>query len=244
MSWSEHVFLYCERGRDAAFWAEPLNALSNGAFLLAAAVAAARLWRGARTGSALRGQNPVLWGLIGLVATIGVGSFLFHTYATRWAMLADVVPITVFMVAYLAYALRVFLGIGWLAIAGLVALFLLAGQAAAGITCGPQAPGELTKACLNGSLGYAPALVSLWAIGLVARQRGLDTGGPLLAGGVLFLVAATLRTVDPEVCDATHLLGHPRGTHALWHLLNAVMLYLLLRCAIDHGGPHDREGNA
>ncbi|MGZ5916501.1 MAG: hypothetical protein ACXWJ4_04140 [Methyloceanibacter sp.] len=36
MTLSEHVFLYCERGTNGAFLAEPFNAGSNAAFLLAA----------------------------------------------------------------------------------------------------------------------------------------------------------------------------------------------------------------
>lgn len=35
MTLSEHVFLYCERGTNGAFLAEPFNAGSNAAFLLA-----------------------------------------------------------------------------------------------------------------------------------------------------------------------------------------------------------------
>jgi hypothetical protein len=34
MTFGEHVFLYCERGSDAALLAEPINAASNAAILL------------------------------------------------------------------------------------------------------------------------------------------------------------------------------------------------------------------
>ena len=40
MDLGQHVFLYCERGTSTALWAEPFNAASNAAFLLAALVAA------------------------------------------------------------------------------------------------------------------------------------------------------------------------------------------------------------
>jgi uncharacterized membrane protein YhhN len=62
---------YCER-LSGAFWAEPWNALTNGAFLLAA-VAALQLWR--RSGGSGR---PTL-ALVALVFAIGIGSFLYHT---------------------------------------------------------------------------------------------------------------------------------------------------------------------
>jgi hypothetical protein len=43
MAWSTPIDLYCERA-DPSFWAEPVNALSNCAFLIAAAAAFAQ-WR-------------------------------------------------------------------------------------------------------------------------------------------------------------------------------------------------------
>jgi hypothetical protein len=45
MGLSERVFLYCERGRSEALFAEPINAASNAAFLLAALVALLLLLR-------------------------------------------------------------------------------------------------------------------------------------------------------------------------------------------------------
>ena len=72
--WSTPIDLYCERVTPA-FWAEPLNALSNIAFLIAA-YAAFDLWR--RLGK----NDPVILALIMVVAVVGVGSFAFHTLAT------------------------------------------------------------------------------------------------------------------------------------------------------------------
>jgi hypothetical protein len=43
MDWNAFVDNYCER-TGAGFWAEPLNAISNASFLVAAALAF-RLWR-------------------------------------------------------------------------------------------------------------------------------------------------------------------------------------------------------
>lgn len=239
MSWSEQVFMYCERGLDSAFWAEPFNALSNGAFLVVAGAASARLGATAPASRDQVGQRLALWTLIALTGAIGVGSFLFHTFATRWALLADVGPITLFMLAYLAYALRIFLGLGWLAIVLILPAFLLAGSAASSIVCSPADASGHQPPCLNGSLGYAPALVSLWIIGLVAWRRGLGVRLPLLAAGAVFLLSAALRTIDRDACEAARILGHDRGTHFLWHLLNALTLHLLLRAAIED--PHARQ---
>ncbi|MEW8428994.1 MAG: hypothetical protein G8D61_04715, partial [gamma proteobacterium symbiont of Ctena orbiculata] len=73
---------YCER-IDDSFWAEPLNAATNLVFLFAAAAQIRALRQSA---------EPIrrlwdLWALTGLLAAIGIGSFLWHTFATAWAEL-------------------------------------------------------------------------------------------------------------------------------------------------------------
>ncbi|MEZ5818002.1 MAG: ceramidase domain-containing protein [Hyphomicrobiaceae bacterium] len=243
MGWFEHVFNYCERGLDPSFWAEPFNAVSNGAFLVTAGAGALTLRRSRAPGREPgqgRAERLALWGLVGLVAVIGLGSFLFHTFATRWALIADVAPITVFMVVYLGYALRVFIGLGrW--VTGLaVAAFLMVGSGASRLACAvhqaaPGASVAATEPCFNGSLGYVPALVAMVVVGMLAQRKREAAAGKLLAAAVVFVVSVVLRTIDRDVCEATWLLGQVRGTHALWHLLNAVTLWLLLSAAIMEG---------
>ena len=48
-----------------------------------------------------------------ILAAIGIGSYLFHTHARVWAMLADVVPIQAFILVYLALATIRFFGTPW-----------------------------------------------------------------------------------------------------------------------------------
>ena len=88
----QKIFNYCERGQDPAFWGEPLNAVSNIGFVL---LGLAALWSIA----ALKPQERSLyaWTLALLAILIGVGSFLFHTLAERWAGAMDVIPIQIFM---------------------------------------------------------------------------------------------------------------------------------------------------
>ena len=228
--WTTQLFSYCERALDPSFWAEPLNALTNIAFLLAA-LAGALLWlRQPREGRRI--FDAVL---IFIVAVIGTGSFLFHTYATRWAVLADVIPITIFMLAYLVYACRKFLSWGWLATAVSLGVFIFAmTQLEYAIRCngGP---------CLNGSLGYVPALVVLLLFGAMLQAGSHPAGKHIVSAGLIFAVSLAFRTVDREICELTDLFGMgPVGTHFIWHMLNAVLLYLLLRAAIRHGDFSDR----
>lgn len=232
---STQIFAYCERGLDPSFWAEPFNALSNAAFFLAAAFGVAAL----AASPAARVQKRPLWaeaGLVTLVAIIGVGSLLFHTLATRWAAIADGAPIGIFMLAYTGYALRRYLGQSWpMTIAG-VAAFLVSFATFAAMPC-PIALRQLVKGsgCLNGSLAYAPALATLVLVGFAAKARSHPSAGYLLAATAVFAVSLAFRSLDQELCSATLLWSRPRGTHALWHLLNALTLGLLLAAAVRHG---------
>ncbi len=217
------LFNYCERGVDPAFWAEPLNALSNAGFLVVS-LAAFLNWR--RQPAATRGGSELA--LIALVLVIGIGSFLFHTFATRWAMLADTVPIGIFMLAYFAYALRRLIGLDiWPVLAGLV-LFVTALAAAGNVKCGGVA-------CLNGSVGYLPAFAAIAGTGEYLRRARHPSAVPLLIAAGLFAISLTFRTLDRAVCPLT-LMGATwhTGTHALWHALNAVVLYLLLRATANY----------
>jgi hypothetical protein len=208
MDWSRPVDLYCER-TDPSFWAEPVNAISNAAFLIAAA-AAYMQWR--RAGGR---DVPVLL-LIVLTAVIGVGSFIFHTVATSGAVLFDTVPIAVFIYGYLFFALRRFLGLS--AMAALALLIVFAGLSSLEAAYVPQD-------ALNGSHAYLPALAATVLIGVITTRR---TAGPLVLGaGAVLAVSLVFRSIDQAVCPS-----FPLGTHFLWHTLNGVVLYLLLRAAL------------
>ena len=102
---TDYVDGYCERVAPG-LWGEPLNSLSNLAFLVAA-VLVWRLAAGDRTGR-------LLAGLIGLVF---VASTTFHLLATRWAAVGDSVAILVFVLVYAVLFPRVFFGwrLSWLA---------------------------------------------------------------------------------------------------------------------------------
>ncbi len=218
------LFQYCERGLDPTFWAEPINAVTNAAFWFAA-IAAFMLWRRQPAGD----RRVVDLMLIVLVFVIGTGSFLFHTFATRWAALADVIPIGILMLAYMGYALRRYFGWSWLYTAIGLAVFVFALQQAGTLRCdgGP---------CLNGSVGYVPAFIALVGIGAVLMVTAHPAGGALLAAGLIFGVSLAARTLDMEICTGT-MLGAvgPVGTHFIWHALNGTLLYILLRAAIRHG---------
>ena len=223
MDWFEPVSAYCERS-GPGFWAEPANAVSNAAFLLAAAAVARRAAR------ADPPDRPCL-ALSGLIAVVGLGSFLFHTLAVYWAMLADVIPIAVFIYAYLFLALRRFLRLSPVRAGTATAGFALFGVALTPMLDGVT--GADVSRLTNGSIDYLPALIALFGMALAVlgrpEERFLGTGRRLAGIGLLFLISLVARTTDQAVCAVL-----PVGTHTLWHILNAAVLYGLVSTAIRH----------
>lgn len=208
MDWGRAVDLYCER-TDPSFWAEPVNAITNASFLIAALVAFVQWRRG--------GANdwPVL-ALIVVTAAIGFGSFIFHTIATSTAARFDTIPIAVFIFGYLLLALRRFIGLSLIVSFGALVAF-----AAFTYVEGLVVP----RGALNGSHAYLPALGALLAVAWPMRR--LPAGRWLFAAAGTLAVSLTFRSIDMAVCDAL-----PLGTHFLWHSLNGLALYLLLRAAL------------
>lgn len=218
-SWFTPIDNYCER-LAPGFWAEPLNAVSNGAFL-AAAVYAFMVWR--RAGAR---DWPVLW-LIAVTAVVGAGSFLFHTFANRWSLLADVLPIAIFIYSYFLLAMRRFLRLGVASAIAVTGLFAAFNMSFASLWLS-----VLPGLTLNGSIGYLPAALAMLGVGLLCILEGLRmTGQALVATGCLFALSLFFRSIDHAACTAL-----PMGTHYLWHAFNALVLAMLMRVALLHSG--------
>ena len=245
MALGERVFIYCERGTDPAYWAEPINAITNAGFILAALIFwQCLLWRKPEE------RNPDHYLLMTLVFLIGIGSFAFHTHADQGTALADVIPITLFMLVYLGFALNRFLSVppGWTVL--LVIVFTGVMYAAGLVHCwdggiGLKGTVEDSKTCLNGSMRYLPALVALIIVGMLTAERHHKAAPYILWAAVTFTVSIVFRTIDFGMCDTVVIEGRNVGTHFLWHLLNAVVLFLLLRATLETqsgAAPVETEG--
>ena len=68
-------------------------------------------------------------------------------------------------------------------------------------------------------------LSAVFAVAAVAKEEGVRRG--LAPAALLFAISLGLRTADLALCPA-----FPLGTHFAWHILNAVVLYVLLRTAM------------
>jgi hypothetical protein len=202
MDWFRTVDNYCER-IDAAYWSEPVNALTNAAFVIAAILA----WRAA---SAAGDTGARVLSVI--LGAIGIGSYLFHTHAQIWSLYADVIPIQLFILAYLYLAtVRLFELPRWAGALAVVAFIPYSALVAWGL-------GSLVGS-LNGSIGYVPVPILIAIYALLLRDRRPDAARGFLIGAAILSVSLVFRTLDRGICDAL-----PLGTHFLWHVLNAVML--------------------
>ena len=213
----EFLDTYCERAGHAGLWAEPINALTNLFFIYVAY----RCWQQV---CALK-QHSVhrvldIWLLIVSLVAIGVGSGLWHTVATKEAMLADVIPITVFINIYLIAAMRRILQLRWWKVIGLWAAYQM-------FTVLAQM--HLSADLLHGSIMYLPTYVTLVLLTVAVFLKNNATGLGFITALGIFSLSLIFRTIDLWVCPI-----FPLGTHFLWHTLNAVMLYQLVRLVMGH----------
>ena len=199
---------YCERV-GMGLLAEPLNAVSNVSFLLAAWAA----WVVAkRTGALSAGVRA----LIAIGASVGIGSILWHTYPTMLTLILDSVPILIFIMWYIWLYVRNVVGVRPPFAVASAAAFLLATLLAfpfAGV--------------LHGAFVYTPGLVVTLVLGLFHARERRAARFTLLAAAGVYLAALFFRTIDNEVCPVL-----PIGTHFLWHILIGLVTYQAMRTLI------------
>ncbi|MGJ8692159.1 MAG: ceramidase domain-containing protein [Thalassotalea sp.] len=198
---STNIDNYCER-IDASFWSEPLNAITNFGFVIAGLFAIYYL-------STAKNKKFHLWLLAINMICIGIGSFLFHTFATPWSEAVDKIPIYLFQVIFLwcycqyALSLKSLTTIGFFVI--YVVLTLLTKQIPFNI---------------NGSEMYLPTIISLLTFGFAYQYKNKKYDYVIMTAGILFILSLTFRTIDDAICSSL-----PIGTHFLWHLGNAFVVY-------------------
>ena len=214
---------YCER-TSPEFWAEPINAVTNAAFLVAAGICFVMARRADRL------DGAVIW-LIALMSIIGIGSFLFHTFATVWAAIADTAPIMIFILTYFTISMRYFGGLSWPFSISLTINFILVLVGLSWVL------NTLLRDVIGGSVSYLPALMALLAVGLWLHLRGHPAGVWLMVVAVIFGASLTSRAIDEPLCDSI-----PHGTHWLWHTLNGVVLGTLTVALIRNGRRETLDG--
>lgn len=204
MDWMLYVDLYCERTAPGV-WNEPLNALSNLAFWLAAATV---VWRCKRQHIPLDAE---LRSLLALLVGIGAASLAFHMFANRLTNAVDVLAIALYLHAWLALYLKRVWRWPWR-------------KAWLGVPLFALLSGAFTLAWQRANIEPA-AYLGAWSVLLLvvadSACRRSNTLQPLALAAALFLISVVLRQLDLPLCPQW-----PHGTHFGWHLLNAVTLGL------------------
>lgn len=195
---------YCER-IDPGLLSEPINAFTNIAFFIAAGAC----WLLYKKQGNNNIDNIIL---ILLIGTIGTGSILFHTFASNWAEWLDIVPILVFQIFFL-----------WTYIRKIVKLSIPSSFGIMGIFFSLGALSSHYDSILNGSMVYMPALITLLTLGTLHYSTCRDNGRMMIIYAcIVFCVSLFFRTIDESMCS-----NIPIGTHFVWHILNAGVLYFL-----------------
>ncbi|MFL2794045.1 MAG: ceramidase domain-containing protein [Paracoccaceae bacterium] len=209
MDLSKPIDIYCER-LDIGIWAEPINAVTNIAFILAAII----MW--------LRCKNLVEGKILSfLLLSIGCGSFLFHTYAQTWAAFLDVTAILIFILTYIFVANRRFLV--WSKMVSLIGVILFF-------------PYQLLLVSIlsniqffGSSVQYIPVAILIFIYSGLLRKSEPNLSRGLFIGAAILCLSIISRTVDEPLCSILSV-----GTHFVWHILNAIMLSWMIEILRRH----------
>ena len=209
MDLSKPIDIYCER-LDIGIWAEPINAVTNIAFILAAII----MW--------LRCKNLVEGKILSfLLFSIGCGSFLFHTYAQTWAAILDVTAILIFILTYIFVANRRFLV--WSKMVSLIGVILFF-------------PYQLLLVSIlsniqffGSSVQYIPVAILIFIYSGLLRKSEPNLSRGLFIGAAILCLSIISRTVDEPLCSILSV-----GTHFVWHILNAIMLSWMIEILRRH----------
>ena len=203
------IDIYCER-LDIGIWAEPINAVTNVAFILASIF----MW--------LRCKNLIEGRILSfLLFSIGCGSFLFHTFAQTWAAILDVMAILIFILTYIFVAnLRFLVWSKMVSLIGVILFFpyqLLLVSILSNIQF------------LGSSVQYIPVAILIFIYSGLLRKSEPNLSNGLFIGASILCLSIVSRTIDEPLCSIVSV-----GTHFVWHILNAIMLSWMIEILRRH----------
>ena len=206
---SQSIDIYCER-LDVGIWAEPINAVTNFAFILAAII----MW--------IRCKNLVEGRVLAfLLFSIGCGSFLFHTFAQTWAAILDVATIVIFILTYIFVANHRFLVLSkMVSIIGVI-LFFPYQFLVVSILSNIQ--------LLGSSVQYFPVAILIFIYSFLLRNADPTLSRGLFNGAAILSLSIFARAIDEPLCSVVSV-----GTHFVWHILNAIMLSWMIEILRRH----------
>lgn len=205
-----HWYGVCERHAEGLL-AEPLNAVSNLAFLCVAVA----IYRYYKSNEDIKLHR--IWDvqvMTFLIFIIGINSIVFHSYPTQVTELMDTIPIVLFIMIYFV---SVIFRIGKCTkFQAVVCLVAFVGFTHVLIHQFPRA--------LNDSIGYLSSMIALIVIAIYLHMRARPSSQYFMLAAIIGVVSLFCRAIDREVCSVW-----PYGTHFLWHSFNALLLYILMK---------------
>ena len=191
-------FYYCERNSIETF-AEPLNAISNVAFVLCGIIFFLR-----------KGmiKNPLPYSVI----LIGLSSFLFHYIPISFFSTLDVFSILLFVVLYNTLLTKKILNYSYFKSA-LSSFILILLSFLLGIL--------FSKTIISTSSFYLGLLSYMIYIAFLLKK--VSNIKYFLIAIILFSISLIFRSVDIYLCDFISF-----GTHFVWHILNSLVIYFLI----------------
>lgn len=195
--------LYCER-QNTQFFFEPLNSISNAAFLISAYYALKYIKENKTRDNKIQ-RLPYIIGLI------GIGSFMFHSFRNQITNYADVIPIYFFIVFSIFIALQKLIKKKHL----VYALITIFGLVQLGMYF-------TLLNYLYGSINYIVTLTTLLILAFaIYKKYGKALFLPMAFFIATFGTALVFRNIDFIICPYFSF-----GTHYLWHILIALTTYL------------------
>ncbi len=210
---AESTFLdsYCERAGILGLTQEPFNVASNAAFIITAIILLYRQYQ--TVGFSLKIFDITLLPLT--IIAIGIGSTLWHLYAASPYIWADIIPITFFLNLYFVVFLLRIAKVGKKQTFLAWALFQIITWA-----CQTYLPQNL----MHGTIMYLPAFVILCIMMLYIILTFHPATSLMIKAFGIWIGSLFFRTIDLGICAF-----FPVGTHFIWHILNAIVLYILVR---------------
>lgn len=213
----QFIDFYCERiaGNFDHGFGEPLNTITNITFIIASAL----IFREIFKNKLFKLKNFDIVFLAFTLGLIGVGSSIYHATPSNHTELMDVIPISTFIHLYLiSFFIRVLKFKIWQALSVFFAFVFV------GYWCGAN----LDPQTLNGTIMYIPTYIMLFVmmgfLYLQEKSSAKVKTKHLALTALIWSFSLTFRTIDIPACEITYGIG----THILWHILNAIVLYRLI----------------
>ncbi len=213
------MYYYCERTAGDIF-SEPLNSLTNLAFILVSYLI-------------FKKYKNYEYSLIfsGLIFCIGLGSFLLHTFPSTITALIDVIFILFFIIFFLYILYK-----NVLELRIIYALFLSFISPVLYFYLGSSLKENLPL--VGDSSFYIVILLNLILIYLYLLIKNTNFSNDILIASIIFFISIFFRIIDQVYCDINLY-----GTHFLWHILNSLVLFYLVKFIISNLYFHPKNTN-